>query len=66
MNIPLNQLEEATTLQLISNVNLIYNLLIGLTDLCKHNYETVKATVNDNNYYTDIDVNNELEIKQKL
>ena len=37
MNIPLNQLENQTTLQLISNVNLIYNLLIGLTDVCQGN-----------------------------
>lgn len=47
-------------------MNLIYNLLIGLTDLCKSNLEAVKGTANDNNYYQEIDLTNDLEIKQKL
>lgn len=30
-------MENRSTLQLISNVNLIYNVLIGMTDILKYN-----------------------------
>ena len=44
-------------------MNLIYNLLIGLTDLTKMNFDVLKSNTDENIYYSEIDLNNELEIK---
>ena len=37
-----------------------------MTDLTKSNFEVFKSATSQNTYYSDIDLNNELEIKQKL
>lgn len=52
--------------KLISNVSLIYSLLIGITDLLKANLGDHDAQLPQDTYYEDIDLNDDSLIEHKL